>query len=158
MQITGGIFGKISEKCANTSCSYSSKINTTVLSSIGEYFTYCIFLSYFDSELRWQEISPSRNEINSVWKAAKSDIRKEFHAHHSRLSNDALTASVVDIADNSTYDDLVNITEAVLEKMNAECKNGSCTYSTDLKSQVITTLGKRRHISARLLLSQFSLK
>lgn len=125
IQFAGEILGKISEECANSSCSFSPQINTTVLPSM---------------ESRWKEISPTRNEINSVWKAAKSDIKEKFYAYHSTISNDALTAAVIDIADNSTYDDLVNITGTVLEKMNAECKNGTCTYSTELKSQVLTIL------------------
>ena len=104
--------------------------------------TYVNSVSNLCLESRWKEISPTRNEINSVWKAAKSDIKEKFYAYHVTISNDALTAAVVDIADNSTYDDLVNITGAVLEKMNAECKNGTCTYSTELKSQVLTSLGK----------------
>ena len=70
-----------------------------------------------------------------------SDIRGKFYLHHNTLASDSLTASVVDISDNTTLDELVNITEAVLEKMNEECKNGTCTYTAELKSQVMTMLG-----------------
>ena len=72
----------------------------------------------------------------------KEDIRDKFYKHFSTLSKSALAEAVVEIADNSTYDDLLNVTEAVLEKMNAECKNASCTYSNELKVQVLNKLGK----------------
>ena len=94
------------------------------------------------SDYRWKEISPTKGEIKSVWKVVKEDIRDKFYQHHSTVSKSALTEAVVEIADNSTYDDLVNVTEAVLEKMNAECKNASCTYSNELKIQVLNKLGK----------------
>ena len=41
MQIAGEILGKISEECANSSCSFSPQINTTVLPSMGKCFDIC---------------------------------------------------------------------------------------------------------------------
>eukprot|EP00092_Neocalanus_flemingeri_P086278 GFUD01108693.1.p1 GENE.GFUD01108693.1~~GFUD01108693.1.p1 ORF type:complete len:742 (-),score=162.00 GFUD01108693.1:40-2265(-) len=125
MVIAGEVLTAISAECANTSCSFSSEVNTTVVPAI---------------EIKWKAISPTENEILSVWKATLTDIRGQFYAHHYKLATDALTASVVEISDNSTFDELVNITESVLEKMNEECKNDTCTYSAELKSQVMTML------------------
>ena len=41
MQFAGEILGKISEECANSSCSFSPQINTTVLPSMGKCFDKC---------------------------------------------------------------------------------------------------------------------
>jgi len=128
MQIVGELLGDISAECLNSNCSFTVPVNDSIVSSIG---------------MGWKNISPKKHEINNVWKNVQDDIKNKFYAYHSTIATDALTPEALEIADNTTYEDLQNVTEAVLGKINAACKDASCTYSEALKSQVISTFDTR---------------
>jgi len=77
---------------------------------------------------------------STVWSQTLQDIYSKLYSHHYKIAMDTLDAAAVDISDNTTFADLQNITEAVLDKMNVECKDGSCAHSEQLITEVMTKL------------------
>ena len=128
----------ITSKCQELGCRYSKKLESDQ-TALGEKKFRCDSpLILFVLEKNWKFVSAKKNEL-SMTRAVKAS----FNNLASYLPSPDNTEPAVNISEDTTKDEIVNITESVLSAIDADCAEDSCSYSEGLKTSATTTLDSK---------------
>ena len=104
---------------------------------------FCVFqfislFIFFYLEKSWATVSSKKN-AGSMTTAVKSSFNnlEEF------LPSSDVTEPTFNISDDTTKDEIVNITESVLTAIASDCLEDSCTYSENIKTSAMSSLETR---------------